>query len=106
MASHKVEEKSAISVHGKTEYHNINLYGVLKLISLDLIQQRVYTNQESILLAHIEIFLIVTTVLTKRHGYHNKKIVNKHTGGITGRHNNVVSYMQHLRKKLQFYLCI
>jgi len=34
------------------------------------------------------------------------KIVNKHTEGITGRHNNVVSYMQHLRKKLQFYLCI
>ena len=34
MASHKIDDKSAISVQGKTEYHNINLYGVLKLTSL------------------------------------------------------------------------
>jgi hypothetical protein len=34
------------------------------------------------------------------------KNVNKHTKGIAGRHNKVVIYMQHLRKKLQFYLCI
>jgi len=29
-----MDEKSAISVPRKTEYHNINLYGVLKLTSL------------------------------------------------------------------------
>lgn len=105
MASHNIDEKSAISVQGKTEYHNINLYGVLKLTSLSKswsnITNSTYKPRKHTISIYWDI-LNCDNRVNKKAWTSKRKIVNKHTEGITGRHNKVVSYTQHLKKNYNF----